>query len=58
MIPVQKVLNIYKSSMDLKDKGNSNNFIYRELTAMGNKNTYSDKDKNSFRAILKKELEK
>ncbi len=58
MMPVQKVVNIYKSSMDLKDKSGSHT-LYKDMSSSGAaKGSYSDKDKNSFQSILKKTMSK
>ncbi len=55
MMPIQKVVNIYKNSMDLKDKGAS---TFRSNSSGSEKNSYSSKDKASFQAILKKTMAK
>ncbi|MBC7420661.1 MAG: hypothetical protein H7328_08030 [Bdellovibrio sp.] len=55
MMPVQKVVKIYKNAMDLKDNGKSQ-ALHREPSS-SEKNNYSDKDpKNSFQSILKKTM--
>ena len=54
MLPVQKVIQVYKSSMDLKDK-NTSQALFKESDQ--EKNSYSNKDsKNSFQSILKKTM--
>lgn len=59
MMPIQKVLHIYKSSMDLKDRDGSHT-LYREGNrASSSKVNYTAaKDKNSFQSILKKTMSK
>lgn len=60
MMPVQKVLNIYKTSMDLKDKDQSRSAEYNRTFSSGSDKHKNNRDdsKNSFSTVLKKALQK
>ena len=59
MMPVQKVVNIYKSAMDLKEKSTSHT-LYRDGSSPTNSKKLLDgKDsKNLFESVLKKTMSK
>ncbi|MBC7741536.1 MAG: hypothetical protein H7061_05035 [Bdellovibrionaceae bacterium] len=55
MMPVQKVLNIYKNTMDLKDKSGSKAQALQSQKSNENKDNNSDA-KKSFQSILNKAM--
>ncbi len=56
MMPVQKVLNVYKSSMDLKEKGSTRTYSSESQKSDSNKDNKSDA-KKSFQLILNKAMQ-
>jgi hypothetical protein len=58
MMPIQKVVSIYKNSMDFQDKGSSRGTLQRTSSSQNSSNRLGQKDKNSFQTILKKTMSK